>query len=82
MAPTHLLARIGWVFAPRPFSPEMEVALRAGTLRGADLWHVATALYLAPSPRDIFFVTGDRRQQRVADGLGFKRLTQTPVNGD
>lgn len=44
VVPGHLLARINWVLTHRPLSLEMETALRAGHLRGADLWHVATAL--------------------------------------
>ena len=49
----------------------MESALRAGNLRGADLWHIATALYAAPEPAAIAFVTLDRRQASVAAALGF-----------
>ena len=53
--------------------------LNAGYLRGADLWHVATALYVTPEPGEISFITLDRRQRNVAMALGFpglKRLTQ------
>lgn len=69
--PAHLLARLGWVHPHRPLSSEMESALQAGTLRGADLWHIATALYAAPEPAAIAFVTLDRRQAEVAAALGF-----------
>ena len=71
-APAHLLARIGWILTHRPLSPEMETALEAGSLRGADLWHVASALYAAPEPGAIAFVTLDRQQARVAAALGFR----------
>lgn len=70
--PVHLLARIGWILTHRPLSPEMEAALRAGNLRGADLWHVASALYAAPEPGAIAFCTLDRRQAKVAAALGFQ----------
>ena len=70
--PAHLLARISWVLTHRPLSREMETALDAGTLRGADLWHVATALYAAPKPGAISFVTLDRRQAEVVAALGFR----------
>ena len=70
--PAHLLDRIGWIHADRPLSAEMKAALVVGHLRGADLWHVATALYAAPEPRAVSFVTMDRRQARVAAGLGFR----------
>ena len=69
--PAHLLARIGWILAHRPLSAEMETALEAGGLRGADLWHVASALYATPEPEAIAFVTLDRRQAGVAATLGF-----------
>ena len=70
--PTQLLARIGWVLTHRPLSLEMETALGAGNLRGADLWHIATALYAAPNPGAMAFVTLDRKQARVAAALGFQ----------
>ena len=70
--PTHLLARISWILTHRPLSPEMETALEAGSLRGADLWHVASALYAAPEPGAIVFLTLDRQQARVAAALGFR----------
>ena len=50
--------------------------LEAGYLRGADLWHVAHALYVTPCPASLSFVTLDARQGAVAEALGF------PVVGD
>ena len=73
--PLQLLVRIGWIHANRPLSREMKAALDAGSLRGADLWHVATALFAAPEPGAIAFVTLDRRQAKVAAGLGFRGFT-------
>lgn len=66
-----LLKRISWVSPERPLSPEITVVLGSGHLRGADLWHLACALYLAPSPRDLSFLTLDTRQGTVAEKLGF-----------
>ena len=40
--------------------------------RGADLWHIATALYLAREPGAISFVTLNERQRAVAVALGFQ----------
>ncbi len=54
-APDHILARISWVHPHRPLLSEMESALQAGTRRGADLWHVAVALYAAPRPGAMSF---------------------------
>ena len=45
--------------------------LSAGYLRGADLWHLASALYLAGNPRNLPFITLDERQEVVARKLGF-----------
>ena len=76
--PVHLLARIGWILTHRPLSPEMETAREAGGLRGADLWHVASALNAAPEPGAIAFVTLDRDQAKVAATLGFRDGADTP----
>ena len=67
-----ILAEIQWVTPDRPLTRELEAVLAAGYLRGADLWHLATALYLAPDPSSITFVTLDARQRYVADALGFQ----------
>ena len=44
----------------------------AGQLRGADLWHVATALYVAGEADRLCFVTLDQRQRDAAAALGFQ----------
>ena len=67
-----LLGRIEWVFPDRALTQEMERVLAVGRLRGADLWHVAHALYLAPEPGRMTFLTGDRRQREVAVDVGFR----------
>ena len=56
----------------RPLATEMATVLRAGYLRGADLWHVAAALYIARDPAEICFLTLDQRQREVAASLGFE----------
>ena len=72
--PTTVLSAIHWVHPHRRLSREMAIAENAGPLRGADLWHVANALYLEPEPAELAFVTLDRRQEKVAAGLGFRVL--------
>ena len=67
-----VLFGIEWVYPDRPLTHEFESVLDAGYLRGADLWHVATALYVAQDPGDITFLTLDARQQAVALALGFQ----------
>lgn len=67
------LAGIEWVHPDRSLRPEIEAVLDAGYVRGADCWHLATALYFSPEPADISFVTLDARQAKVAKVLGFGR---------
>ena len=69
---TSLVSGIEWVLPDRPLTPELARALEAGYLRGADLWHVATALYVVREPSDISFVTLDNRQRTVVKALGFQ----------
>ena len=66
-------AGIDWIFPARPLSAEFARALSAGYLRGADLWHVATALYVSPQPKNLTFATLDAVQARVASTLGFPK---------
>ena len=44
------IAGIEWILPDRALAPECATALETGYLRGADLWHVATALYVSPQP--------------------------------
>lgn len=64
--------RIGWVIPDRPLHAEIGRVLEAGQVRGADCWHLATALYLAGNPAEISFLTLDTRQWSVARKLGFQ----------
>ena len=70
--PEDLVAGFSWIQPSRPLSREMRAALRAGHLRGADLWHVACALHVAPRPSAISFITLDERQAEVAAALNFR----------
>ncbi|MCY4474401.1 MAG: type II toxin-antitoxin system VapC family toxin [Chloroflexi bacterium] len=69
---TAFMNDIVWLFPDRPISPEIVRVLAAGYLRGADLWHVATALYFASEPENVAFLTLDIRQRDVAEALGFR----------
>ena len=66
------LANIRWILPDRPLTREFETVQAAGYLRGADLWHVAAALYVAQNPREIAFITLDAQQQAVVSALGFQ----------
>lgn len=62
---------MSWILPDRPLSAEIGRVLEVGYLRGADLWHLASALFLAPDPEELTFLTADRRQAEVAHALGF-----------
>ncbi len=66
-----VLAGIEWILPDRRLSSEISTVLGAGCVRGADLWHLATALYAAGAPGDLAFMTCDDRQGRIAAALGF-----------
>ena len=66
-----LLSRVEWILPHRSLRPEMVSALQIGYRRGADLWHIATALYISRAIPRLDFVTRDRRQRDIASGLGF-----------
>ena len=63
---------IEWILPDRPLAPEFATVLETGYLRGADLWHVATALHAARQPSEIWFVTLDMQQRTIAVALGFQ----------
>ena len=71
-APNDLLDGFVDVTPPHGLAQEMSRVLEAGYVRGADCWHLATALYLAPNPSELVFLTLDEGQRTVAAALGFK----------
>jgi hypothetical protein len=66
-----MLSWITWVYPSRPLTQEFARATAAGYLKGADLWHLANALFLASEPGELAFLTLDVRQKQVASTLGF-----------
>jgi predicted nucleic acid-binding protein len=67
----ELFSILSWVVPDRPLSPEIDRVLAAGYVRGADCWHLATAVYVAEDPSAMTFLTLDDRQKAVAASLGF-----------
>ncbi len=67
----RMVGGIEWILPQRSLAAEFTAVLEIGYLRGADLWHVATALYVAPDPGELLFLTLDDRQCAVAAALGF-----------
>lgn len=72
--PTNLLAAVTWIYPNRALTLESDRILAHGYLKGADLWHLACALFFTREPGEIAFVTLDRRQQEIARALGFQSL--------
>lgn len=68
----EVLSWVTWVLPDRALGREMARALEVGHLRGADLWHIACALYLVEDPPELTFVTLDERQRNIAEALGFR----------
>lgn len=67
------LFKVSWITPTRPLHDEIHRVLSHGYLRGADCWHLAVALYVAPDPAELVFLTRDDRQARIARALGFAR---------
>ncbi|CAN5717905.1 hypothetical protein BH23GEM9_BH23GEM9_12180 [soil metagenome] len=67
----RLLRVFRWVLPDRTLSEELDRVFAAGYQRGADAWHLATALFLAERPADLPLVSLDERQRGVAAKLGF-----------
>lgn len=66
-----LVANLSWLLPDRPLTEEIERVLSTGYVRGADCWHLASALYLAPDPGSMSFITLDEPQRKMAKDLGF-----------
>ena len=71
-----VIAGIEWNLPNTPLAPEFATVLDTGYLRGVDLRHVATALYVSPQSGSFSFVTLDARQSAVAEALGFPVLRE------
>ena len=67
----RFLNGITWVHPNRPLTAEIQRVLATGYVRGADLWHLACALFIAPQTSQLTFLSLDKRQQAVAQQLGF-----------
>lgn len=66
-----LLSRITWILPDRPLQRELLESLTQGYVRGADLWHLACALFLKHKVPGLAFLTLDERQREIAAALGF-----------
>lgn len=69
-----LLGEISWILPRRPLTREIQRVVAEDYLRGADLWHLACALFTAGEPAELTFATLDQRQEEIARSLGFRLL--------
>ena len=69
--PFALIESIAWIWPKRPLRTEIARVLAAGYLRGADCWHLASALHARSEFAQLEFVTLDVKQALVARDLGF-----------
>jgi len=67
-----LLSGISWVLPDRPLTTEFREVLGLGRVKGADLWHLACALFLKRRLAGLSFLTLDRKQREFAAALGFE----------
>lgn len=63
---------VSLVIPQRSLREEYRRIFRAGFCRGANAFHLATALYLNPEADRLTFVTADNAQSRLAKRLGFR----------
>lgn len=66
-----LLGWVGWIHPDRPLTAEFRRVLERGQVRGANLWHLACAMFLRDRVGEMAFLTHDERQQAIAQQLGF-----------
>ena len=65
---------LDWIQPYRRLTPEMEQIPALGRPRGADLWHLACALFVRPKLKDLHLLTRDGGQSDIAQALDFPGL--------
>ena len=69
------LKEITLCFVEKSLIEKYEMILKECNLKGADAYHLATALYLDPSREFLHFLTDDLKQKEAAKKKGFKILS-------
>lgn len=67
-----LLNEIDLITLDRSLVGEYNLIFQSGYLKGADAFHLACALFLDPTCKNLTFVTADKPQAIIAKKLGFK----------
>lgn len=69
------LGFIHWIYPSDPLFQESLECVRAYAVKGADLHHLATALWFSQDSRDeLYFLTCDHQQEAAAKKLGFQTV--------
>ena len=68
--PGGFLDIVDWVLPAEPLSSEVSAILEAGYGRGADVWHLACALWVHQRVGGVRFLTLDERQAALARAVG------------
>lgn len=66
------MQRITFANIDRSLDEELQKVFSAGYSKGADALHLATALYLDPTAKNLLFLTADSNQKFIAQKLGFR----------
>lgn len=70
-----LIASVNIISPPHILVGEVKRVLSVGYLRGADLAHVATALWISrDEPSNLYFLSFDNAQMKLAGELGFSEV--------
>ncbi len=73
----ELTDRITFISPTRSLGEEYRLIFSAGYCRGADAYHLATLLFLAPNRESLAFLTMDGRQIEIAKKIGIRVLPKT-----
>jgi hypothetical protein len=70
----NIWAWVTWVVPHRRLTREISRVIEAGSPRGSDLWHLASAVFMRDRVDDLSFLTLDGGQAEIARSLGFRIL--------
>lgn len=68
------LASISLINPDTNLTQELISIFQYGYLRGADAFHLASAMFIDPAALELQFLTRDKQQKKMAEKLGFKTL--------
>lgn len=69
-----ILDSVSLVMPERSMTSEYRKIFAKGYCKGADAFHIATALYLEPEAKSLVFLTADKVQAKIAKSLGFQAV--------